>query len=111
MLQQEEADDYVVATGESHSVRDFVERAFAEADLDWRRYVEIDPRYLRPTEVAALQGEAAKARQRLGWAPRVSFRELIKMMVVQDLDLAKRERVLQTAGYDAPVRGLASGGR
>ncbi|MBO0712636.1 MAG: GDP-mannose 4,6-dehydratase [Acetobacteraceae bacterium] len=111
MLQQDEPDDYVVATGESHSVRDLVELAFAEADLDWRRHVEIDSRYLRPTEADALQGDAAKARRRLGWAPRVSFRELIKMMVAHDRDLAKRERVLQTAGYDAPVRGVASGGR
>jgi len=111
MLQQEQPDDYVVATGESRSVRELVEHAFSEADLDWRRYVEIDPRYLRPTEVDALQGDAGKARQRLGWTPRVGFGELIKMMVAHDLDLAKRERVLQTAGYDAPVRGLASGGR
>ncbi len=111
MLQQDQPDDYVVATGESHAVRDLVELAFAEAGLDWRRYVEIDPRYLRPTEVDALQGDATKARQRLGWAPRVNFRELIKMMVAHDLDLAKRERVLHTAGYDGPVRGLASSRR
>ena len=111
MLQQEKADDYVVATGESHTVRDLVELAFTEAGLDWKRYVEIDPRYLRPTEVDALQGDAAKARQRLGWAPRVGFRDLVKMMVAHDLDAAKRERVLQTAGYDGPVRGLASSSR
>jgi GDPmannose 4,6-dehydratase len=111
MLQQDEPDDYVVATGESHTVRELVETAFAEADLDWKRHVEIDPRYLRPTEVDALQGDAAKARQRLGWAPKVGFRDLIKMMVAQDLDAARRERVLQTAGYDAPIRGLASSGR
>jgi GDPmannose 4,6-dehydratase len=110
MLQQDAPDDYVVATGESHTVRDLVERAFTEADLDWKRYVEIDPRYLRPTEVDALTGDAAKARQRLGWAPRVGFRELIKMMVAHDLDLARREKMLKTAGYDAPVRGRASAG-
>jgi GDPmannose 4,6-dehydratase len=110
MLQQDEPDDYVVATGESHSVRDLVELAFSEVDLDWKRFVEIDPRYLRLTEVDALQGDAAKAHQRLGWAPRVGFRDLIKMMVTQDLDLAKRERVLKTAGFDGPVRGLASSG-
>jgi GDPmannose 4,6-dehydratase len=108
MLQQEKPDDYVVATGESYSVRDMVELAFAEVSLDWKRYVEIDPRYLRPTEVDALQGDASKARKRLGWAPRVSFRDLVKMMVAHDLDLARRERVLKTAGFDGPARGLAS---
>jgi GDPmannose 4,6-dehydratase len=108
MLQQDEPDDYVVATGESHSVRDFVELAFAEVGLDFKNFVEIDPRYLRPTEVEALNGDATKARQRLGWAPRVGFRELIKMMVAHDLDLARRERTLHTAGYAGLVRGLAS---
>jgi GDPmannose 4,6-dehydratase len=106
MLQQSEADDYVVATGESHTVRELVEIAFAEADLEWKPHVEIDPRYLRPTEVDSLQGDAAKARQRLGWVPQVSFRDLLKMMVAHDLDLAKRERLLQTAGYHEPVRCL-----
>ena len=95
MLQQDEPDDYVVATGESHSVRDFVELAFAEAGLDWNRHVEIDARYFRPTEVDALRGDATKAQQRLGWVPRVGFKELVKMMVTHDLDLAKREQVLQ----------------
>jgi GDPmannose 4,6-dehydratase len=109
MLQQDEPDDYVVATGESHTVQEFVELAFGEAGLDWKRYVETDPRYLRPTEVDVLQGDPAKARQRLGWTSRVGFKELIKMMVAQDLNLAKRERVLKTAGYDGPVQGLASG--
>jgi GDPmannose 4,6-dehydratase len=108
MLQQEEPDDYVVATGESYSVRDLVELAFAQVGLDWRRYVEIDTRYLRPTEVNALQGDATKARRKLGWVPRVGFKELVKMMVAHDLDLAKRERVLKSAGYDSPVRGLAA---
>jgi GDPmannose 4,6-dehydratase len=111
MLQQDEPDDYVVATGKSHSVRDLVELAFSEADLDWKRHVETDPRYLRPTEVAALQGDPSKARKRLGWTPRVDFGQLIKMMVLHDLDLARRERLLQAAGYDGPVRGLASSGR
>jgi GDPmannose 4,6-dehydratase len=110
MLQQDEPDDYVVATGESYSVRELVEMTFAELGLDWKRHVEIDPRYLRPTEVDALQGDASKARQRLGWEPRVGFKELVKMMVAHDLDLARRERVLKTAGYDGPVRGLAASG-
>jgi GDPmannose 4,6-dehydratase len=108
MLQQDKPDDYVVATGESHSVRDFVELAFAEVGLDWTHYVEIDPRHLRPTEVDAMHGEAAKARQQLGWAPRVGFKELVKMMVAHDLDLARRERLLKAAGHDVPARGSAS---
>jgi GDPmannose 4,6-dehydratase len=110
MLQQDEPDDYVVATGESYSVQEFVELAFAEAGLDWRRYVELDPRYFRPTEVDALRGDASKARQRLGWAPRVRFKELIQMMVNRDLDLAKREKVLKKAGYDSPGRSEAASG-
>jgi len=108
MLQQEQPDDYVVATGESHSVREFVELAFAEAGLDWTRHVEIDARYLRPTEVDELRGDATKARRRLGWAPRVGFKELVKMMVAHDLDLAKREQVLKSAGYDCGVRNQAA---
>jgi GDPmannose 4,6-dehydratase len=110
MLQQNEPDDYVIATGESHSVQEFVEMAFAEIGLDWKRHVEVDPRYLRPTEVDALQGNATKARRQLGWKPRVGFKELVKMMVAHDLDLARRERVLKTAGYDGPVQGLAASG-
>jgi GDPmannose 4,6-dehydratase len=108
MLQQDEPDDYVVATGESHSVRELVELAFAELDLDWKQHVEIDARYLRPTEVDALHGDASKTRQRLGWAPRVGFKALVKMMVTHDLDLARRERVMKSAGYDGPARGLAA---
>jgi GDPmannose 4,6-dehydratase len=111
MLQQDEADDYVVATGESHSVRDFVELAFAEAGLDWSRHVEVDARYFRPTEVDALQGDATKARRKLGWAPRVGFKELVKMMVAHDLDLAKREQVLKSAGYDNARNGRATADR
>ena len=85
MLQQETADDYVLATGESHSVREFLEAAFAHAELDWRQYVEIDPRYFRPIEVDALLGDAAKARRLLGWEPKVSFGELVRLMVDADL--------------------------
>ncbi len=85
MLQQEGPDDYVVATGETHSVREFLEAAFAHADLDWRQYVEIDSRYFRPTEVDVLLGDAGKARQRLGWQPRVGFKELVRLMVDADL--------------------------
>src|SRR5207249_4933861 len=91
MLQQDEPADYVIASGESHSVREFVEMAFGIAGLDWRKHVEIDPRYFRPTEVDALRGNADKARARLGWAPRVSFDALVRMMVEHDLGLAARE--------------------
>ena len=111
MLQQSKADDYVVATGTSHSVQELVALAFGEADLDWKRYVEIDSRYLRPTEVDALQGDASKARQRLGWQPRVSFQELIKMMVSHDIGLAKQEALLRSAGYDGAPRGVAANGQ
>src|SRR5487761_993389 len=87
MLQQDKPDDYVVATGESHTVRELVELAFAEAGLDWRRQVELDQRYLRPTEVDALEGDPSKARQRLDWRPRVGFAALVRMMVANDVDL------------------------
>ena len=86
MLQQDTADDYVVATGESHSVRECLDVAFGALSLDWKRHVEIDPRYFRPTEVDHLHGDATKAREKLGWAPKVTFRELIEMMVLADED-------------------------
>jgi GDPmannose 4,6-dehydratase len=84
MLQQERPDDYVVATGESHTVRDVLDVAFGALGLDWKPHVEIDPRYYRPTEVDHLLGDAGKARERLGWKPKVLFRELIEMMVRSD---------------------------
>lgn len=85
MLQQEEPDDYVIATGETHSVQEFVEEAFRHAGLgDWNAYVEIDDRYKRPTEVHLLIGDATKAKQKLGWEPRVKFHELVKIMVAAD---------------------------
>jgi GDPmannose 4,6-dehydratase len=105
MLQENEPDDYVVATGESHSVREFLEEAFGYAGLDWRKHVEIDPRYFRPSEVNHLQGDASKARARLGWAPKVSFKELVQMMVDQDGDLARRERTLADSGYQVATPG------
>ena len=95
MLQQEEAQDYVVATGETHSVREFVEETFGLLDLDWKKYVRIDPRYFRPTEVDLLLGDSTKARTLLGWQLTVSFRELIKMMVEADRKLARRERLVK----------------
>jgi GDPmannose 4,6-dehydratase len=100
MLQQDEPDDYVVATGVSRSVREFVETAFAYAGLDWRKYVEIDPRYFRPSEVDHLQGNAAKARAKLGWTPKVAFSELVEMMVDHDTDLAGRERAFSELRAD-----------
>jgi GDPmannose 4,6-dehydratase len=110
MLQQDQPDDYVVATGEAHSVRELVELAFAEAGLDWERHVAIDPRYFRPTEVDALSGDARKARERLTWTPRVNFQALVRMMVEHDTALARRERALQSAGY-VETRGAASESR
>jgi GDPmannose 4,6-dehydratase len=111
MLQQDAPDDYVIATGESHTVRELVELAFAALDLDWRSHVEVDPRYFRPTEVDALQGDASKARARLGWRPQTSFQELIRMMIAEDLALARQERTLLRAGFVAPARGAAAAGQ
>lgn len=91
MLQQEKPDDYVVATGEKHSVRELVETAFAYVRLDWRKHVEIDPRLIRPAEVCTLRGDASKARRILGWQPEVSFTNLIHMMVDSDLEIVRRE--------------------
>jgi len=89
MLQQDEPDDYVVATGENYSVRDFLDRAFSLVGLDWHDYVEFDARYLRPAEVDSLLGDPSKARQRLGWKPRTSFDELVKIMVEADIAYQK----------------------
>lgn len=91
MLQQDKADDYVLATGETHSVREFLELAFGELDLDWRKYVEIDPRYYRPTEVNLLLGDNSKARRVLGWEPKVTFAGLVKMMMQADFELVSQE--------------------
>jgi GDPmannose 4,6-dehydratase len=99
MLQQPEPDDYVIATGEAHSVREFLEEAFGLLGLDPYAYVEIDPRYFRPTEVDFLLGDASKAREKLGWQPRVTFKELVRMMVEHDLELARQEKLLRDAGY------------
>lgn len=91
MLQQDKADDYVVATGETHSVQEFVERAFEHAQLDWKKYVKFDKRYMRPAEVDLLIGDATKAKKVLGWKPKVKFDELVTMMVDADMaDVARR---------------------
>jgi len=98
MLQQDEPKDYVISTGEKHSVRELCAAAFGFLDLDWEAHVEIDPRYFRPTEVDVLQGDASRALEELGWAPTVGFSELVEMMVESDLELATRERTLVDAG-------------
>jgi GDPmannose 4,6-dehydratase len=91
MLQQDQPDDYVIATGETHSVREFCELAFSYVGLDYRDYVVIDQRFMRPAEVDLLIGDASKARKKLGWQPRTSFTELVQMMVEADLQLVKEQ--------------------
>jgi GDPmannose 4,6-dehydratase len=105
MLQQDVPDDYVVATGESHSVQEFAEATFSHFGLDWRVHVEIEPRYFRPAEVDHLRGDSTKARQKLGWAPRVTFSELVRRMADHDLELARQERMLRDAGHSEGLRG------
>ena len=99
MLQQETPDDYVVATGEAHSVREFLEAAFGHAELDWEKYVEIDPRYFRPSEVDYLLGNPGKARERLNWTPTVGFEELVLRMYKHDWGMAIREKLLEDSGF------------
>jgi len=95
MLQQDEPDDFVIATGESHSIRECLDIAFGHVNLNWEQYVEIDPKYFRPTDVSFLQGDCSKARDLLGWEPSTSFDELIRIMVDADCQLAARERALE----------------
>jgi GDPmannose 4,6-dehydratase len=102
MLQADQPDDYVIATGETHSVRDFLAEAFGYLDLEWSQFVETDPRYFRPSEVDLLLGDASKARRELGWEPKVGFKELVRLMVDHDLTLAKQEN--DTRGF----KGLTS---
>jgi GDPmannose 4,6-dehydratase len=106
MLQQEKPDDYVVATGEAHSVREFLDIAGGRLGINWEKHVEIDPRYFRPTEVDYLQGDASKARKLLGWEPETSFQQLVQAMVDNDHERAKREKMLQNAGYSLTVSQL-----
>jgi GDPmannose 4,6-dehydratase len=101
MLQQETPDDYVVATGESHTVREFLEIAADHAGVDWKRHIRSDPRYFRPSEVDVLEGDAGKARTRLGWKPQVDFVGLVTMMVDHDVELARQERLLADIGGKA----------
>lgn len=99
MLQQDKPDDYVIATGETHSVREFAEKVFSKLGLDYARYVAVDPRYFRPTEVDVLLGDASRANKALGWQPKVSFDQLVDMMIAADLELAKKEKTLVDAGF------------
>jgi len=98
MMQQEKADDFVIATGETHSVSEFLDEVFGCLDMDWHKYVEVDQRYFRPSEVDCLQGDASKAKRILKWQPRVKFQDLAKMMVKADMELAKQEKVLKREG-------------
>jgi len=98
MLQQKEADDYVIATGETHSIREFLDEAFGYVGLDWNKHVEIDPRYFRPAEVDLLIGDAAKAKQKLNWTPKVTFKELVKIMVDSDLAAEGITKAHSTSG-------------
>ncbi len=105
MLQQDEPGDYVIATGVSISIRDFVKLVFGQLNLDWQEFVEIDPRYFRPAEVDHLEGDPAKAMRILGWEPRTSVETLARMMVDSDIKLAQRELVLKNAGHEETPRG------
>ena len=102
MLQQPEADDYVISTGKMISVREFCELAFGHVGLNYKDFVEIDPRYFRPAEVEQLLGDCSKARGRLGWIPKVDVKSLAVMMVEHDLELASREKTLRDAGHALP---------
>jgi len=104
MLQQDKPDDYVIATGETHSVREFAQTVFGKLGLDYEKHVAVDPRYFRPTEVDVLLGDASKAKKALGWQPRVSFDQLVDMMIAADLESAKKEKTLVDAGFPAPIR-------
>ena len=101
ILQQEKPDDFVIATGETHSVREFVERVFQKLGLDYHQHVIIDPRYFRPTEVDVLLGDSTKAKKTLGWNPKVNFDQLIDMMVAADMEQSNKEKTLCDAGYHA----------
>jgi len=105
MMQQENPDDYVIATGETHSVREFVEKVFTKLELDWQKYVSIDPRYFRPTEVDVLLGDPGKAVKVLGWKPKIGFEELIDIMIAADMEAAQREKTLVDAGYSCGNHG------
>ena len=91
MLQQDKPDDYVIATGETHSVKEFLAEAFRYAGLDWKKYVKIDKKYFRPAEVDILIGDSTKARKKLKWKPKVNFKELVRMMVDADMEVVRKQ--------------------
>jgi GDPmannose 4,6-dehydratase len=100
MLQQDRPEDYVIATGQTHSVREFLDEVFGYLDLDWKGLVEIDPKYYRPTEVDFLLGDASKAKKFLGWEPKVNFRDLARMMTDSDMKIAQQEKILSEHGEE-----------
>lgn len=104
MLQQEQPDDYIIATGVTHSVRDLLIEAFGYVGLDWQKHVDIDSRYYRPAEVDLLLGDATKAKSKLGWQPKTSFEDLIHLMVDSDMKLADRESKIRSMGSDLAIR-------
>ena len=104
MLQQEAPDDYVIATGETHSVREFAEKVFEKLDLDYKEYVDVDQKYFRPSEVDVLLGDASKARKALGWTPKVGFEQLVDMMIAADGEIARKEKTLIDAGHKVDAR-------
>jgi GDPmannose 4,6-dehydratase len=104
MLQQDQGDDYVIATNETHSVKEFVQETFALLDLDWEQYVDYDKRYERPTEVDLLIGDYSKAKKQLGWEPSVTFKDLVRIMVESDLNLARRESAMKQTLADLEAR-------
>jgi len=110
MLQQDEPDDYVIATGETHSVREFCEQTFACLDLDWEKYVRYDKAYERPAEVDQLIGDASKAKEKLGWEPKVRFPELVRLMVEADLEKARRERAHRDADDSLDLSAIENRG-
>ena len=115
MLQQDKPCDYVIGTGETHSVKEFLEEVFNYAGLDWKEYVEIDSRYFRPTEVELLLADASKAKRELGWSPRITFKELVRIMVDSDMELAGLEspgegkKILKKKGIDWTENHLTVG--
>lgn len=109
MLQHDTPDDFVVATGTCYSIKEFLELAFGHVDLNWEDYVEVDPKFFRPTEVEHLHGDPSKAKRILGWEPEVSLPELVTTMMDNDIKLAQQEKVLRDAGFDVTPKGAASG--
>ena len=109
MLQQPTPEDFVIATGESHSVEEFLNLSAEFLEMDWRKVVELDPRYLRPTEVDHLLGDGTKALTKLGWRPKVTFQNLVRLMVDHDLELARQEQTLTRAGHHFKPRGVSHG--